>query len=457
MGQDAFKTGRSSIWIYLYTLSHLKEALSVTAFRILGLPCGLFLMAAVILYLAHLYSVLPLGLPGALAICFVVGGILGEIGNRLPVWNKYIGGGPVLVFVGAAALVYFGWMNDREVKIITGFMKESRYLDLFISILIVGNILAVQKNMLLRSLLGYIPAILMAVLGAAVLGVGAGLVVGIGPQEIIMLYVLPIMGGGNGAGAIPLSEIYESVTGNPRDVYYSKAISILTIANILSILAASLLNRIGKKYPSLTGEGALVRRGKASSEAQEDEGCVSSLDIVAGLALTMAFYVLAELLSKVFLPGWGQVQIHRYAWLVILVAAFNVMGVVPLTVQNGARKVADFLSGELLWVLMVGVGVAYTDLGEVVAAINPVTLFISALIVMGAIFGGAFGGRLFGFYEIESAISAGLCMANRGGSGDLEVLAAANRMKLLSYAQISSRLGGGMILVLGAIFFGMYA
>ncbi|KSB85909.1 hypothetical protein LFZ31_24385 [Salmonella enterica subsp. enterica serovar Newport str. S09097] len=32
-------------------------------------------------------------------------------------------------------------------------------------------------------------------------------------------------------------------------------------------------------------------------------------------------------------------------------------------------------------------------------------------------------------------------MANRGGSGDLEVLSACNRMNLISYAQISSRPG----------------
>jgi Na+/citrate or Na+/malate symporter len=46
---------------------------------------------------------------------------------------------------------------------------------------------------------------------------------------------------------------------------------------------------------------------------------------------------------------------------------------------------------------------------------------------------------MIGFFPIESAITAGLCMANRGGSGDLEVLSACNRMNLISYAQISSR------------------
>ena len=45
-------------------------------------------------------------------------------------------------------------------------------------------------------------------------------------------------------------------------------------------------------------------------------------------------------------------------------------------------------------------------------------------------------------------------MANRGGSGDIAVLGAADRMELMSYAQLSSRLGGGIILVIGSILFG---
>ncbi|MDI5828125.1 2-hydroxycarboxylate transporter family protein, partial [Salmonella enterica subsp. enterica serovar Kentucky] len=37
----------------------------------------------------------------------------------------------------------------------------------------------------------------------------------------------------------------------------------------------------------------------------------------------------------------------------------------------------------------------------------------------------------------------------------LEVLSACNRMNLISYAQISSRLGGGIVLVIASIVFSM--
>ncbi|TDX29867.1 2-hydroxycarboxylate transporter family protein [Modicisalibacter xianhensis] len=65
--------------------------------------------------------------------------------------------------------------------------------------------------------------------------------------------------------------------------------------------------------------------------------------------------------------------------------------------------------------------------------------------------GAAFGAGLVGFYPIESAITAGLCMVNMGGTGDVAVLSAARRMSLMPFAQISSRLGGALILLISSV------
>ena len=65
-------------------------------------------------------------------------------------------------------------------------------------------------------------------------------------------------------------------------------------------------------------------------------------------------------------------------------------------------------------------------------------------------------GKLFGFYPVEGMLTAGLCMAKGGGSGDVQCLGAAHRMELMSYAHSSSRIGGAIMLVVASFFFGKF-
>ena len=422
--------------------------------RIFGLPLPLYSILFMVILIAHVTDTIPDNIVGGFGFMFVVGALFGELGNRLPIFNKYIGGAPVMIFLVAAWFVHAGLLTEKEISTVTDVMKSTDFLDLFIAVLITGSILAVNRKLLLKSLVGYIPTILAAVAGASVLGILGGLIFGISVKEIMMLYVLPIMGGGNGAGAIPLSEIYESVTGGSKEQYYSVAIAILTIANIVAIVAAAVLNGIGERMPSLTGNGELLRKSNFSVEEQK-EAKITPREIAIGLMLATCVYTFSSALSKQILPGFGDVKIHTFAYMVILVAIINACGLCSDEIKEGAKRLSSFFSKQLLWVLMVGVGIAYTDLGEIINALNFTNLVIASLIVVGAIIGASVGGWVMGFYPIESSITAGLCMANRGGSGDLEVLAASNRMSLLSYAQISSRLGGGLVLIIASVVFGV--
>ncbi|MFM1514893.1 2-hydroxycarboxylate transporter family protein [Helcococcus ovis] len=425
--------------------------------KLFGLDIPTFGLIAVVIIAAMYLGVLSKDLAGGLAIMFVIGTIFNEIGERIPIWNKYVGGGLVLAFLGTALLVQFNVIPKDYVKLINSVnSKPMGMLNLFIIALITGSILGLNRKLMIKSFAGYIPSILGGLLGAAVLGILVGLIFNITPIDIVIKYVLPVMGGGNGAGAVPLSQIYERVTGDASANYYSFAISILTIANIFAIIAGGVLNSIGNKKTSLTGDKNSLIKSDKEIVVQEEKFKIGIKEYAGAVLLGLAFYQAGKILSTLWdayiLPS---VPIHQFAFMIVLVALANVMGVIPDKLRVAAKDVQSFFTKNLVLVIMVGVGIS-TNLNKLISAITLANVVIALAIVIGAIFGSAIVGKLVGFYPIDTAVTAGLCMANRGGSGDIAVLGAADRMGLISYAQLSSRLGGGMVLVIASIMFGLF-
>ena len=166
-------------------------------------------------------------------------------------------------------------------------------------------------------------------------------------------------------------------------------------------------------------------------------------------------FAVGRLFSKVLLPTVFGAQIHNFAYSIIFVVILAALGIIPKNIRVAAKQVQGFMVSVVGMLTMVGMGVDF-DLAELVCAASPSNLLIAAMIVLGAILGSALVGKLVGFYPIDAAITAGLCMANRGGSGDIAVLGAANRLELISYAQLSSRVGGGIVLIIASFFFSFF-
>lgn len=390
---------------------------------------------------------------GTLAICFGLAVIFNEIGERLPIWNTYIGGGLLATFFGVAILKQFNLVPEAGLDAINSFISDdANFLEMFIIMLIIGSVLSLDRDILLRSFAGYIPAILGGLLAATILGGITGAIFGIPFADTLIKYTLPIMGGGNGAGAVPLSQIYEQVTGDPAANYYSFAIIVLTIANIFCIIASAGLNALGEKVPSLTGDKKTLIRG-AEELARDDEKIkTDNTDLSGALLLSFACFSVGILMSSVILPKIAGAPIHKYAYMIIFVVILAATGLVPARVRAGAKRLQSFFSGQLGIIIMVGMGADF-NLGELFKAVAPSNIIMALMIVIGAIIGAGGVGYLVGFYPIDSAITAGLCMANRGGNGDLACLGAADRMDLIAYSQLSSRLGGGIVLIIASFVF----
>lgn len=449
------------MYVSVFTCKFKKEEKIMTnalqekqGYRIIGLSLPVFTLIAIVVLTAAYMGVLPKGLVGAIPIMMVIGAIFNELGNRTPVIKDYLGGGPIVIIFGSAALIAYGIIPKAPAEIMTTFMKGGGFLDFYIAALICGSILGMNRKLLIKASIRYLPAILGGVLASLALVGLVGALIGFGATEAILYIGVPIMGGGMGAGAVPLSKIFgEALNKNATDML-SIMIPAVALGNALSIVVAGLLDKLGKVKPSLTGNGDLLRDAKTQANAAEEEkeDASQSVDyklMGIGLLLSTTFFVWGNILAK-FIP------IHSYAIMIISVAIVKAAGIIPREYEVAAFQWFRFVMVNLTPALLVGIGVAYTDLPQVIASLTPNYILLVAVTVIGSVIGSGFVGGLFGFYPIESAITAGLCMANMGGTGDVAVLSAAKRMKLMPFGQISSRIGGAFMLILATALLKMF-
>lgn len=412
---------------------NIPQKQGVSIFNIPIIWFGVFL---VLTALAVYTDNLPTGMIGALLVMVVFGEALGWIGDRLPIIKTFLGGGAIVAIFGSAYMVYSGILPENVAASINDFMTTGGFLDFYIAALITGSILGMNSQMLVKVGVRFFLPIIGAVLGAMAIAAIVGMMVGFTLQEAVLVITLPILGGGMGAGAVPMSQIYSELLGNSPSYYISILVPALALGNVFAIVLASALNVLGNKVPSLSGNGVLMKGFTYEKTTPKYE--IGKMG--AGMAAALTFFTIGFLLD-------GILPLHPYAIMIILIAIVKIANLLPTSVVEGASQWYQFVAKNWTLALLFGIGVAFTDLEAVLNALSIQYILIVAGVVVGAVIGAGILGKLVGFYPIESAITAGLCMANMGGTGDVAVLSAAKRMELMPFAQISSRLGGALILL----------
>lgn len=417
------------------------KASSQTDFKIMGMSPVYFLIITVIVLAASYLNLIPKNMIGAFAYMMVLGAIAGLLGDNLPIVKDYLGGGPIVAIFGSAYMVYAGIMPADTIKMVTGFMTTMGFLDFYIAALICGSILGMDSKLLVKAGARYAVPLFAGLIVSFAFASILGGVIGYGWKEALTQIAMPIMGGGMGAGAVPMSQIYAKALGKDAQFYLSVLVPALALGNALSIVFAGLLDKVGKMKPEWTGNGVIM---EGFQLVKSDESKTNIPQMGTGVLVATTFFIIGVLLAKV-------IPIHSYACMIITVAIVKIFGLLPKYIEEGANQWYQFIAKNFTLALLIGIGVAYTDLKIVIQALTPQYILIDLFVVIGAIVGAGFAGKLVGFYPIESALTAGLCMANMGGTGDVAVLSAAKRMELMPFGQISSRLGGALILIIAGI------
>ncbi|MCT7316819.1 2-hydroxycarboxylate transporter family protein [Ralstonia sp. CHL-2022] len=417
---------------------------TLTGYRIGPLPLPVYATIAVITLLAALNKKLPNDMIGGFAVLMLLGFLLGEIGGRLPVF-KHIGGAAILCLFVPSALVGYKVIDPEMLKALTTTMKTANLQYLYIACLVAGSILGMSHRVLVQGFMRMFIPLLIGTLAAIVAGVTVGLFFGYDPKHTFFFIVIPIVGGGIGEGILPLSIGYAEILGRPQAELIAMLVPAALLGNVVAILSSGVLKSLGDKRPHLAGNGDLVRSGSDTDLLRNDhtEAPLNLSLMGAGLLISCAFFIFGALLSRFTgIPG--------PILMIISAALLKVSKVLPQNMELGAYQMYKFVSTNLTFAILVGLGALFVSWKELVAAFTPGYFAICAATVLALVASGFFVGKWLGMYPVESAIVTA-CHSGLGGTGDVAILSASNRMGLMPFAQISTRIGGAATVVIATI------
>ncbi|MEU4896010.1 2-hydroxycarboxylate transporter family protein [Streptomyces sp. NPDC044780] len=371
---------------------------------------------------------------------------LGELGKRLPL-VRGIGGAAIFVTLVPSYLAYQGLIPSAALTSIGGFFGDTKVLSLFIAFVIVGSIMGMDRGVLVRGF-GKIFAPLVAGSAVAlVVGTAVGTATGLGWKHTVFFIVVPIMAGGVGEGAIPLTIGYAGVLSATQGELLAQVLPAVFVGNLTAILLAGLLNHLGKRRPDLTGHGRLDVAGGpdplAAAEGERPAAPVTVQQVAAAGITAVTLYLAGVLALDLFdLPA----PVVMLALAVLLKLAH---GVTP-RLQQGAGFVYDFCLAAMAFPMLFTFSATQTPWQTLVKGFSPAPLVTVVATVCALVGTGFVVSRWVRLHPIEGALVTGT-HSGMGGAGDVAILTAAGRMRLLPFAQIATRIGGGITVALALL------
>lgn len=414
------------------------------------IPLPLFVLAGALITIDCLGGKLPSDIVVMVVTLAFFGFACGEFGKRLPIVGK-LGAAAICATFIPSAMVYYGLLPDVVVESTTRFYKSTNILYLYICCIIVGSIMSMNRTTLIQGFLRIFFPMLCGEIAGMLVGMGVGMLLGLEPFQIFFFIILPIMAGGVGEGAIPLSIGYATILHMDQGVALGRVLPMVMLGGLTAIIISGCLNQLGKRFPHLTGEGQLMpdpdnTNEKAAPAAPAFSGKADVTAIASGALLAVLLYMLGMLGHKLIgLPA-------PVGMLFMAVLVKLVHGVSP-KILEGSQVVYKFFQTSVTYPILFAVGVAITPWQELVHAFTLTNLLVIVSTVTTLVATGFFVGKKIGMHPIDVAIVS-CCQSGQGGTGDVAILTAGNRMSLMPFAQIATRIGGAInvsvsLLILG--------
>ncbi|UQY33669.1 2-hydroxycarboxylate transporter family protein [Pseudomonas fulva] len=414
------------------------------------IPLPYFLAIALTVFLSAHFGLLPKNMIGGLAVIMTMGVFFGQLGQRLPIL-KEIGGGAILCLLLPSVLVFYGFFGPTTIDATKMLMKEANFLYFVIASLVVGSILGMDRFILVQGMIRMFVPLVAGTLAAVTAGMAVGMLFGYSAYHTFFFIIVPIIGGGIGEGILPLSLAYSAILGGTPDQYVAQLVPAAVVGNIIAIICAGVLARIALKKPAWNGDGMLIRAKEENDLFREKEESTHHIDfryMGAGVLLICAFFILGGLAEKI-------VHIPGPVMMILLAVLFKYLRVIPPLLEQGSKSFYKLVSVAFIWPVMIGLGMLYVPLDSVVEVFSVGYVVVCASVVVSMTLAGFLIGNLLKMFPVESAIVT-CCHSGLGGTGDVAILSASNRMGLMPFAQISTRIGGASTVILATLLLGFF-
>jgi malate:Na+ symporter len=373
-----------------------------------------------------------------------------EIGMHIP-FLRSIGGAALVTIFLPSYLVDAHLLPPHFIESVTAFTTASNFIYLYIAAIVVGSILSMDREILLRSFLKILAPLAAGSAVAMIVGMTVGWLAGLGAWKSLFFVVLPVMAGGVGEGAIPLSLGYSEILGQNQGQLLAQLLPLVFFGNVTAILLSGILNKIGKNHPHLTGNGRLQPGADTEFSAAPQTSAITPPNLVTvDIAKVAAAGITA---ITIYLLG---VMIHSFVALpapvgmLFIAVLLKLLNILPAGVEEGARVLFRFFVTAVTYPLLFATAVALTPWHQLVSAFHPAIL-ITVMATVGSLTAtGYIVGGWVGMYPIDAAI-VNSTHSGLGGTGDVMILSAAERMELMPFAQVATRIGGAITVTLGLI------
>ncbi|EKQ17889.1 2-hydroxycarboxylate transporter family protein [Lacticaseibacillus paracasei] len=411
-------------------------------FKVGSVPLPVYIVMAAIIVLAGVMQQLPVNMLGGFAVILTLGWLLGTIGANIPIVKNF-GGPAILSLLVPSILVFYNAMNPNVLKAADMLMKQANFLYFYIACLVCGSILGMNRKILIQGLMRMIIPMMLGMILAMGVGTLVGVLLGLEWQHTMFFIVTPVLAGGIGEGILPLSLGYSTITGTTSGALVAQLIPATIIGNFFAIMCSGLLNRLGEKRPELSGQGQLVRLNGAEDDLadamKDDTGEIDLKMMGAGVLTACTLFILGMLLQSITgFPG--------PVLMIVAAAILKYLNVIPGETQRGAKQLYKFISSNFTFPLMAGLGLLYIPLKDVVGMLSWQYFIVVISVVLTVVSTGFFVARFLNMNPIETAIVTA-CQSGMGGTGDVAILSTANRMNLMPFAQVATRLGGAITVI----------